>query len=136
MGLSKKQRIMVLEKSGGKCWYCGGELPEKWHADHFEPVDRISKIAPDTRPGSSFSHRFVPTGEMRRPENDHIGNIVPACVSCNLFKSVCDVETFRRMLEAQVKTNRQRFGFRMGEIYGLIKVEEKSVIFWFETQNF
>lgn len=35
MALTKKQRAILREKFGGKCAYCGCELPEKgWHADH------------------------------------------------------------------------------------------------------
>lgn len=45
MALTKKQRAELRMKFGGRCAYCGCELPEKgWHADHVEAVRRnISK---------------------------------------------------------------------------------------------
>ena len=37
MALTKKQRVELRMKFGGRCAYCGCELPEKgWHADHVE----------------------------------------------------------------------------------------------------
>lgn len=43
MSLSKKQRIVLRAKFGGRCAYCGEVLKEKgWHADHVEPVLRKS----------------------------------------------------------------------------------------------
>jgi len=42
--LTKAQRAVLREKFGGRCAYCGCELPEKgWHADHLEPVMRESE---------------------------------------------------------------------------------------------
>lgn len=44
MALTKKQRAELRMKFGGRCAYCGCELPEKgWHADHVQPVARISE---------------------------------------------------------------------------------------------
>lgn len=41
MVLTKKQRAELRMKFGGRCAYCGCELPEKgWHADHVEAVYR------------------------------------------------------------------------------------------------
>jgi len=41
MALTKNQRAELREMFGGRCAYCGCELPEKgWHADHIEPVRR------------------------------------------------------------------------------------------------
>lgn len=35
MALTKKQREKLRMKFGGRCAYCGCELPEKgWHAGH------------------------------------------------------------------------------------------------------
>jgi hypothetical protein len=38
--LKKSEREQVCLKYGGRCAYCGVELGERWHADHFEPVVR------------------------------------------------------------------------------------------------
>lgn len=38
MRLTKKQRAELHMKYAGRCAYCGCELGDRWHADHFEPV--------------------------------------------------------------------------------------------------
>ena len=35
MALKKSERELVRMKYGGRCAYCGCELPKVWHADHF-----------------------------------------------------------------------------------------------------
>jgi len=118
MALTKKQRRQVFEKSGGKCWYCGCDLPEKgWHADHCNAVYRQGD-------------------EMCKPHNDVIENIVPACAPCNLFKSVFSVDKFRREVEMQIdRARKTSVNFRTAERFGLIKAEPAPVVFWFEEQG-
>lgn len=56
MSLTKKQRAELRMKFGGRCAYCGCELPEKgWHADHVEAVKAVlrrlagnSPVTPDS----------------------------------------------------------------------------------------
>jgi 5-methylcytosine-specific restriction endonuclease McrA len=136
MPLTKKQRKQIWEKSGGKCWYCGTDLPIKgWHVDHFEPILRESKIVRDTS-GSGFIHKTVNTGRVLRPERDNIDNMVPACAPCNLFKATFDVEGFRREIERQIERARKTsVNFRTAERFGLIEVKTKPVLFWFEKQG-
>ncbi|EED4236002.1 HNH endonuclease, partial [Salmonella enterica subsp. enterica serovar Typhimurium] len=44
MALTRKQRERLRMKFGGRCAYCGCELPEKgWHADHVQAVLRKSE---------------------------------------------------------------------------------------------
>jgi 5-methylcytosine-specific restriction endonuclease McrA len=136
MGLSKKQRKQVYDKSGGKCWYCGCDLPERgWHADHIQPVIRELKIVPDTS-NSIYSHKMVATGKLGRAQNDTIDNMVPACAPCNLFKASYDVEFFRTEIEAQIERVRKASsGFRIAERCGLIETKPQRVVFWYETQD-
>lgn len=48
MKLTKKQREVVYAMFGGRCAYCGCELPAKeWHADHKEPILRELEFARD-----------------------------------------------------------------------------------------
>ena len=35
--LTTSERKLVLAKTKGRCHICGGELPDKWHADHVLP---------------------------------------------------------------------------------------------------
>lgn len=121
MALTKKQRQTVWNKSGGKCWYCGCDLPVKgWHADHVEAVIRDS---------------YYDTGQLR-PHNDVLDNIVPACAPCNLFKSTFDVEFFRQEIVAQIsRARKSSVNFRTAERFGLIEVNIKPVVFWFEANK-
>lgn len=142
MALTKKQRQQVREKSGGKCWYCGCDLPEKgWHADHMEPVIRALPS-----PAARTKHQWGETPEsvkklldnkgMERPQNDTVENMVPACAPCNLFKATFSVEGFRREIEAQVERARKTsVNFRTAERFGLIEARPAPVVFWFEQQG-
>lgn len=78
MKLTKAQRATLREMFGGHCAYCGCELGSRWHADHVEAVERKSIHIP--------GKGFVTTGELWKPENDHIGNLMPSCVPCNIDK--------------------------------------------------
>lgn len=133
MALTKKQRKQVWDKSGGKCWYCGIDLPEKgWHADHVESVIRLSTWVR----GEGNSGKFVATGEMHRAHNDKIENMVPACAPCNLFKSTFGVEFFRQEIESQIERARKTsVNFRTAERFGLIEAKPQPVQFWFERQG-
>lgn len=136
MSLSKKQRLSVLSKSGGLCWYCGCQLPEKgWHADHVDPIRRTTVYKKSI---SAFgdvpeSIKKLIGEDMQNPENDILENMVPACAPCNLFKSVFTVEQFRKEIELQVDRGmKASVNFRTSKRFGLIKITEEPVVFWFE----
>jgi len=141
MGLTKKERQIVWDKSGGFCWYCGDKLPDKgWHADHFKPV--IRSLSKPSYRDCGFGEapksikKILDNGGMERPENDCIENIVPACAPCNLFKSVFSVEQFREEIRYQVERARKTsVNFRTAERFGLIQVIDTPVLFWYETRS-
>ena len=136
MALTKKQRQIVWNKSGGYCWYCGNQLPERgWHADHFEPVIReLTRVKNPA--GSMYSHRTVCSGAMHKAANDTIENMVPSCAPCNNFKFTFPVEDFRQELEAQIdRARRSSVNFRNAERFGLIEIKPAKVIFWFEKMG-
>lgn len=109
------QRKQIWDKSQGKCWYCGCDLPKRWHIDHFHPVKRN------------------PDNTLTNPENDHFDNLVPACPSCNIMKSSMDIERFRDLIANFVtRLNRDITIYRHAKRYGLVKETEKEVTFWFE----
>jgi len=132
MALSKKQRAELRMKFGGKCAYCGCDLPEKgWHADHVEAALRKWQFGPRRQDGKRWT---VATGEHWRPENDVIENLFPACAPCNLFKATFDLECFREQIVAQAERARlYSVNFRTAERFGLVEVVEKPVVFWFEV---
>lgn len=137
MALSKKNRKLVWEKSSGFCWYCGCDIPfeSRWHADHVEPVLRELKSVP-LPSGSRYSHKLICSGEMYKPENDTIENMVPACAPCNNFKFTFPLEDFRKELEAQIdRARKSSVNFRNCERFGLIEIKPAKVVFWFEKHG-
>lgn len=75
--LSKQERLRVYEKCNGHCAYCGCELSLKdMQVDHIIPLALINDDKSET---------FL--------------NYLPACRSCNHYKSDLSLEAFRRMVE-------------------------------------
>lgn len=132
MKLTPKQRTVLRMKFGGRCAYCGCELPEKgWHADHVEAVHRKLEIDEVARRQGKW--KLKQTGEAFRPEHDNYGNLYPACAPCNLFKSVFGIEEFRNQISMQAgRALKTSVNFRTAERFGLVKVIDKPVTFWFE----
>ena len=118
-------------KFGGRCAYCGCELPEKgWHADHVEAALRKWDFGTRMPNGT---RRTVATGEFWKPENDAIDNLFPACAPCNLLKTTYSLEMFRKQVSLQVERGRRSsVNFRTAERFGLIEAVDKPVVFWFE----
>lgn len=132
-----KHRQKIWDKSGGKCWYCGCDLPEKgWHADHFEPVYRKTELVPVDQRKNPHVRELRHNGEFERPERDNKDNLVPSCAPCNLFKSTFSIEQFRAELQEQVnRARRSSVNFRTAERFGLIEITNSPVVFWFEKQS-
>ncbi|MBC7598733.1 MAG: HNH endonuclease, partial [Polaromonas sp.] len=84
MKLTKTKREFVRLKYGGNCAYCGIPLPDRWHADHREPVVR---------------DWYKPGAPASRPERDHIGNMMPACPPCNIDKHSFSLEGWRQIIQ-------------------------------------
>ena len=131
MKLSKKQREELRMKFGGKCAYCGCELPEKgWHADHIEPIYR----------GRDFDRQVTDDGKLEftsrvdeRESLDVVENMTPACKQCNLFKGGHSLEDFREQVAQQVARARlYSVNFRTAERFGQIQVSTSPIVFWFE----
>ncbi|GKX39554.1 MULTISPECIES: HNH endonuclease [Pectobacterium] len=132
MKLSKKQREKLRMKFAGRCAYCGCELPEKgWHADHVEAVHRKLEIDEEARAKGRW--KLKQTGESFRPENDTLENMFPACAPCNLFKSVFDLEEFRRQIAFQTgRALKSSVNFRTAERFGQVQITPSPIVFWFE----
>jgi 5-methylcytosine-specific restriction endonuclease McrA len=115
--MKKSDREVVRQKYNGKCAYCGCELPPRWHVDHIEPVIRCPL-----------------SGEMEKPEHDHIENFNPSCPSCNINKHSMSIEQFRNMIGMYVKSlNKYSVQYKMAKKYGLIQETGAEVKFYFET---
>lgn len=118
-----KERKVIYDKTGGKCYYCGCDLPKRWHSDHLVPIWR-------NRPDESLDRYDIKRGK------DTIENKVPSCPRCNLRKDVFDIETFRDEIAAQVERLMKHSNqFRLALDYGLIEITDKEVEFYFERIN-
>lgn len=127
MKLNKKQRDVLRLMFGGKCAYCGVELPEKgWHADHVKPIDRKMRWDREQR-------RLVATGECYRPENDTVDNLFPACQPCNTHKGPSSLEGWRKELERVTGILHRGYPtYRHAVRFKQIVEQPGPITFWFE----
>lgn len=132
MKLTKIQRSELRAKFGGRCAYCGCELPEKgWHADHIEAVIRELEI--DRKAREQGLWRLKQTGKAYKEHLDTLDNLYPACAPCNLFKATYSIEGFRKEIALQVERARSySVNFRTAERFGLVSKVDSPVIFYFE----
>lgn len=118
MKLNKHQREALKAKYNGKCAYCGDILPNKWHADHIEPVVRDW-----VKGGCEF------------PQRNTLENFNPSCPSCNIIKSSNSLDEFRRIIGGFITSlNRDSTQFKFAKRYGLILETEIKVLFHFEKE--
>lgn len=142
MEMSKKRQV-IWDKSGGKCWYCGCDLPEKgWHADHFEAIVRSPIITGyeivkrETYRGIDMSYKTPIYGaEVTNKELDNEGNLVPACAPCNIMKGKLSVDGFRRLIVDQKRLLLKRPFLRNAVRFGVINMSDDPVVFWFEDNG-
>ncbi|MGV0087324.1 HNH endonuclease (plasmid) [Rahnella aceris] len=134
MKLSKAQRAELREMFGGRCAYCGCELPEKgWHADHVQAALRKWDFG-ERRPDGT--RKVIYSGEHWKPENDVEENLFPSCAPCNLFKATFDLEVFRTQIAQQAERARlYSVNFRTAERFGQVQVTASPIVFWFERYN-
>lgn len=109
--LSKQERLQVYEKCNGHCAYCGCELPLKdMQVDHIIPLALINDDKSET---------FL--------------NYLPACRSCNHYKSAMSLETFRRMIERMPDVlMRDSVTYKNAVRFGLVTPTPHKVEFYFE----
>lgn len=128
MRLKKAEREQVRMKFGGHCAYCGVVLADRWHADHLEPVTRelISKQ------NANGTWR-LDSGKPLKPQNDHIGNMMPACAPCNISKGGQTLEGWRNWIAGHIDSlNQYHPIYRLAKAYGLIAETQAPVVFYFE----
>lgn len=106
---SNAERESVYKKTGGRCAYCGKEITlSEMQVDHKTPLHNGGTNQDD--------------------------NLLPACKSCNHYKSTLSIDKFRKAL-ANIPNvlRRDKATFSIAERYGLIQVNYKEVQFYFET---
>lgn len=110
MAFSKKTRLSVYEKYGGKCAYCGREIVFKdMQVDHF-----------------------IPQRGWNESGSNDISNLMPACRMCNHYKRAHSLETFRAYIQEIPRKLRENYIYKIGVVYGNVIENEKPVVFFFE----
>lgn len=109
--LPKSVRIAVYQKCNGHCAYCGCDLQYKdMQVDHVIPLNGWNEQGTDT-----------------------VDNMLPACRSCNHYKSRSTLEGFRKMVEAMPDTlMRDNVTYKNAVRFGLVIPNKKPVVFYFE----
>ena len=128
MKLTKAQREQVRQMFDGRCAYCGEPLPERWHADHMEPVIRDLVIKETAR----GTYRLA-SGKPNRPDLDVIENFMPSCPPCNISKHSMTIEVWRGWLAGHINSlNAYHPIYRLAKKYGLVQETAAPVVFYFE----
>lgn len=106
--ISKNIRLIIYEKCNHKCAYCGCDLEYKnMQVDHATPL----------RIGGA----------------DDISNYMPACRSCNHYKSTFDIEEFRIYLaDIHKRLIRDSIPYQVAERFGIVKYMSNDIKFYFE----
>lgn len=104
----KIDRLAIFNKCNGHCAYCGCEITvKKFQVDHLWPK----------------------YGGGLNDEN----NLLPACCSCNNYKSTFTLELFRsQIMEQSIRLHKTKPTFRLAERFGQIVRTPKPVVFYFE----
>lgn len=137
MKIGKNEREKIRMMFGGRCAYCGYELPEKgWHADHVKAVLYDTEFI---RGGYDEHGMYTPsrlkrTGRVLRPENDTKENIFPACRPCNIDKGSESLDEWRLYLQDKMIDVMRRDipNFRHAERFGRVTINPEPLVFWFE----
>lgn len=109
--LKKDERLKVYNKTHGHCAYCGCKLRyEDMQVDHVVPLNGWSQKGSDT-----------------------LDNMLPACRSCNHYKSRSTLEGFRKMVESMPDVlMRDSVTYRNAVRFGLVTPNPHTVKFYFE----
>lgn len=106
--LTKDERQKVYDKCGGHCAYCGCEIDlAAMQVDHVFP---ISMDGVDT-----------------------LGNMLPACRSCNHYKNSMPLWVFRQSVERWPDVlARDSVTYRNAVRFGVVEPKKHAVEFYFE----
>lgn len=114
--LSKAERQFVYEKCDGHCAYCGRDLAfNQMQVDHVIPME--------------FYESYKAVGK----DLDTIENMLPACRSCNNYKSTLTLDKFREAIERWPEVlARDNVTYRNAVRFGVVNPTPHNVVFYFE----
>ena len=114
--LTQAEREAVYAKTNGHCAYCGAEITLKqMQADHVIPME--------------FFDAYKAVGK----DIDNIENMLPACRSCNNYKSSLTLEKLRQAIERwPTILARDSVTYRNAVRFRLVVPNPHPVVFYFE----
>lgn len=106
--LSLEDREAVYNKMHGRCAYCGDPVPlSAMQVDHVVP--------------------------LRKGGEDTLDNMLPACRSCNHYKSTLTVEQFRAAIARMPEVlMRDSATYKIAVRFGVVRPMPRPVAFYFE----
>lgn len=115
--LTKSERERVYTLCGGRCAYCGTYIALKeMQVDHVIPMD------------------FYDLYQAKGFDLDTMDNYLPACRSCNHYKSTMTLEKFRKAIERYpIVLERDSVTYRNAVRFGMVQPTPKKVQFYFEA---
>ena len=125
--MNKTIRKTVHDKCGGRCAYCGDTLGKRWTVDHVIcQRNFVWHIKNKFKVPPFLSH-------LTELDVNHIDNLLPACQSCNNYKSAEALETFRAELEKLLdRLQKYSTQFKIATRFGLVRKSKKDIVFYFE----
>lgn len=117
--LTKAERKVVYDKCAGHCAYCGCEIAMKqMQADHVIPMELYDAY------------------KTQGIDIDDIENMLPACRSCNNYKSTLTLDKFRAAIERwPTVLERDSVTYRNAVRFEMIKPDPHPVVFYFERME-
>lgn len=117
--LTKAERKTVYDKCAGHCAYCGREIfPREMQVDHVIPMELYEAYA------------------ANGIDLDSINNMLPACRSCNNYKSSLTLEKFRAAIEKWTAVlERDSVTYRNAVRFRMVEPNPHKVIFYFEKME-
>lgn len=109
--LTKAERQTVYDKCGGHCAYCGCEI-------------KLSEMQVD---------HVMPIGLIYDENTESMSNYLPACRSCNHYKSSLTLDRFRFCIERFPQVlMRDSVTYKNAVRFGLVEPKPHKVVFYFE----
>lgn len=115
--LTKAERLIVYDKCGGHCAYCGCEITmQQMQADHVIPM------------------QYYDSYKTMGIDIDSVDNMLPACRSCNNYKHTFSLENFRTAIERWPQVlSRGNVTYRNAVRFGMVTPNPHPVVFYFEA---
>lgn len=109
--LSEEERLQIYNKCNRRCAYCGCNIEYKdMQVNHAEPLWC----------GGA----------------DELNNMLPACRTCNYYKTPINVENFRNYINGiPERLTRDSVPFAIGKRFGVVQEHNEPIVFYFERMK-